>query len=105
MAELIKTEPSEAEVTAAKELHRKYTEITNQLEGVIVGLKDVIDQLLFVSSVWERKFLYALHSSLARRYNCISFVTDFLKSFHYLFSQSVISYSLVSSNDGSAENP
>ncbi len=46
MAELTKTIASEDAVRAAEELHRKYAQLTGLLSGVIVGLEDVIDQLL-----------------------------------------------------------
>jgi len=39
-------QPSSDEVEAVKELHRAYTALTGQLAGVIVGMNDVIDQLL-----------------------------------------------------------
>jgi len=39
-------QPSSDEVEAVKQLHRAYNALTGQLAGVIVGMNDVIDQLL-----------------------------------------------------------
>ena len=38
--------PPTDEVQAVEELHQKYTQMTDQLGGVIVGMEDVIEQLL-----------------------------------------------------------
>jgi len=40
------TQPAKDEVEAVKELHRGYTRITEHLGGVIVGMQDVIEQLM-----------------------------------------------------------
>ena len=48
MSQIVPTENQVNDVEAVEKLHRHYQELTTQMHGVIVGMEDVIEQLLII---------------------------------------------------------